>query len=97
MPQDILLNDEFELRIENGDFVIGESTLQHQNLLLLCDKGEFKQHPRAGVGIYRYLEDHSGEDLAREIKYQFTMDGMKVESIGFNGSNLDIKAEYEDS
>jgi len=94
MPQDLLLNEDYNLRIENGDFVVGESTRQHQDLLLLADKGEFKQFPTIGIGILRYLEDYSGDNLAREIRTEFNKDGMNVKEIRFNGSKIDITANY---
>ena len=93
MPNDLLLED-YDLLIENGDFVAGESTRQHQDLLLLADKGEFKQFPTVGVGIYRYLEGFNSNDLAREIRTEFNRDGMTVQSIKFIGSKIDITATY---
>jgi len=93
MPNDILLQD-YDLLIENGDLVVGESTHQHQDLLLLADKGEFKQFPTVGVGILRYLETYDTNDLAREIRTEFNRDGMTVSEIKFDGSKIDIKANY---
>jgi len=93
MPTDILLQD-YDLLIENGDIAVGESTRQHQDLLLLADKGEFKQFPTVGVGILRYLETHDTNDLAREIRTEFNRDGMTIDEIKFDGSNIDIKANY---
>ena len=96
MPYDLLLTEENDLLIKNGDFVVGESTRQHQNLLLIADKGEFKQYPTVGVGILRYLEDYNGDNLAREIRAEFNKDGMSVKEIRFNGSKIDITANYND-
>jgi len=93
MPNDLILED-YDLQIKNGDFVVGESTRQHQNLLLLADKGEFKQFPTIGVGILRYLEDYNGDNLAREIRTEFNRDGMTVREIKFTGSKIDITATY---
>jgi len=95
MPKDILITEDYDLRVENGDFVTGESTRQHQNLIILADKGEFKQFPTVGVGILRYLEGHDGDNLAREIRTEFNKDGMTVKGIKFNGSKIDITANYD--
>lgn len=81
MPQDILLNDDFDLQLVAGDFVVGESTAQHQKLLILSDKGEFKEIPMRGVGSRRYLEDDTPDNLAREIRTEFAADGMTVNKI----------------
>jgi hypothetical protein len=47
---DILLDDNNDLRIENGDFVVGDSTKQHQKLLLMLSKGDTRQFALDGVG-----------------------------------------------
>jgi len=94
MPKDILLNDNYDLLIEDGDFVIGESTYQHQKLLLLCNKGEFKEFPTRCVGAIRYIEEAKAEDLAREIETDFSKDGMKVSKIDIEIPNVKIDAVY---
>lgn len=97
MPTDFLLDGDLDLRIENGDFVAGESTLQHQKLLLLIGKNELKENPIVGVGIENYLDDESPADMHREIRLQFTKDGMKVKSIKTVTGNLTIDAQYENN
>lgn len=95
MPYDILLDENDDLLIEDGDFVIGESSLQHQRLLLLCNKGEFKETPTCCVGLSRFLETGDSQALAREIDVEFTKDGMKVKQIAIDIPIVDIKADYE--
>lgn len=96
MPQDILLDENNDLLIENGDFVIGESTEQHQRLLLWCNKGEFKEFPTRCVGILRFLETHDTQGLAREIDVDYNKDGMRVEEIKIEIPNIGIKASYNE-
>lgn len=91
---DILLDDNFDLQIINGDLVVGESTLQHQKLLLYSDKCEFKNTPMRGVGIRRYLETTSPDKLAREIKAEFYTDGMQVNTIDIAVDSIVIDAQY---
>lgn len=81
MPKDILLDDTLDLQIVNGDFVVGESTEQHQKILILADKAEFKEYPMRGVGVLRYLEEETPDNLAREIRQEFTIDTMTVNQI----------------
>lgn len=95
MPYDILLDENDDLLIENGDFVIGESTLQHQRLLLLCNKGEFKENPTRCIGLNRYLESNDAQALAREIDVDFSKDGMKVSKIVIDIPTIEIEASYE--
>ena len=95
MPQDYLLDNDYDLRIENGDFVVGESTNQHQDLLMILEKGELRQFPATGVGIKRFLNDDNMGDLYGEIIKQFEADGMKVKSLVIGSSGkVTIDAEY---
>lgn len=97
MPQDLLLTPAFDLHIVNGDFVIGESTAQHQKLLILADKSEFKEVPMRGVGAKRYLENDKPDNLAREIRLEFTADGMNVNAIKISDAlEIQVEANYND-
>jgi hypothetical protein len=97
MPKDILLTETMDLLIVDGDFVLGESTAQHQKILILSDKGEYKENPMRGVGARRYLEDSKPDNLAREIRQEFVADGMKVNAIkiGLNGT-IEVDAYYSE-
>lgn len=96
MPQDILLDENLDLLIIDGDFVIGESTSQHQKLLILSDKCEFKEVPMRGVGALRYLEDQTPDNLAREIRQEFSVDGMNVSKIKIETDlTIQVEATYQ--
>lgn len=93
---DLILTD-FDLKIDNGDFVIGESTAQHQQCLLVAPKASFKQYPKVGVDAHHYLLDERPEDLMREIRLQLTQDGMKIEKMTrTNLGQINIKAFYNE-
>lgn len=89
MPQDILLDENLDISIKNGDFEVGESTYQHQQLLLLMEKGELKVFPKNGVASKRYLESYKPDEYAREIRQEFIADGLAVKSIHI-AENLDL-------
>ncbi|MDM1557052.1 hypothetical protein HX126_21080 [Chryseobacterium indologenes] len=92
MPFDIILDENFDVKIEDGDFVVGESTYQNQNLLILADKGQFKMDPTVGVGVRRFLESNKKDDLAREIRQEFMKDGMIVKSLTIT-PEMEIKVD----
>jgi len=92
MPNDLLLDENFEMTIKDGDFVIGESTYQHQKILLFGDKGQFKADPTIGIGSRRYLESHRVDDFAREIRQEFIKDGMTIRSLKV-GQDLEINID----
>ncbi len=93
--KDIQLTDELELRVQNGDLVVDDNLKQAQQLLLGTNKGEWKQHPKAGVGIVNFLETASAGELSREIREQFTRDGMKVSSVNIKGENINVEAQWK--
>ena len=95
---DLLLNEDMTLKIDNGDFVLGEATAQNQQQIIVNDKGEFKDKPMRGVGVLRYLEDHTPDRLAREIRQEFTTDGMQVNQIKVDMPKaIEIDAVYIES
>ena len=55
---DILLDSNIDIMFADGDFVIGDSTMQNQYLILATHKGEWKENPYVGAG----LEDMIGDD-----------------------------------
>lgn len=93
---DFLLDDDLDLLIsDDGDFVVGESTAQHQKILILADKTEFKDVPMRGVGARRYLEDSEPSNLAREIRTEFVADGMTVNRIKIaDDLSIQLDANY---
>ncbi len=95
MPTDILIdivtND---LASSDGDFLIGDSTRQHQVDLLVANEGEYKQWPITGVGIEGFLLDEDKTDMIRKIRSQFTRDGMSVLKVTAIGG-ININAQYK--
>lgn len=85
-----------EPKIANGDFVTEECTEQHQRLLLLSEKGEFKQFITTGVGLTSFMDDDSKDSILRVVAQEFTRDGMTVNKIvpGPVNGNIDIDASY---
>jgi len=96
-PIDILLDENFDIKVENGDFVVGDATLQNQQLILISQKGEFKENPLVGVGIRNYLlDDATIHEMHQDIQKQFAADGMNVAEIsGETWNTTIINAEYE--
>lgn len=93
---DILIDSQNELAISNGDFDLGESTSQHQLLLLQSSKGDWRQSPATGVSLKEYLKEESPELILPEIKEQFELDGMNVNALTINNGSLNIDASYDE-
>ncbi len=90
---DILLDENKNLRIENGDFVIGESEQQEIELLLTSFKGSWKESPEVGIGIKHLLKSRDAlPSIKREINIQLAADGFKVKDINIDYPNIEIDA-----
>lgn len=94
--RDIKLEDSGVPAIVNGDFVNIESTRQHQKLLLVSEKGEWRESPLVGVAIRtELLNENTGNDLIQKIKREFEQDGMTVLQIKGQGDKIQTEAIYE--
>ena len=84
-----------DLVIVGGDFVVDDSTVQHQQDIIVCEKGWNKFSPLAGVGIYTYLNDsETVVGLKQAIRYELERDGQVVEKVEIKGSQIQIEAIY---
>lgn len=93
---DILLEANTEPVIKEGDFVAGESTRQHQKLLLIAEKGEWRESPLTGIGLRTELmNETTGIELLTTIKKEFEKDGMSVLQIKSKEGNITAEAIYE--
>lgn len=96
MPKDILLDDNLDLVISNGDLVIGESTRQHQQMLLLFEKGDLIEFPTHGVGVRTWLNDDvSFADLKVQIKREYERDGQTVTKIAIKNQTISVEGDYD--
>lgn len=97
MPKDILINPDGSPVIKNGDFVIGDSTEQHQRSLLKMHPGENKRFPMVGVGLSTFLESDDLELLPRVVTSELEQDGMEVQvcEVSEEGK-LTLQAGYVD-
>jgi len=95
-PNDIRIDQQFDLVFEDGDFALGDSTEQNQMLILLSVPGEFKQFPTIGVGLEDYLNDERPGNLMESIRKNFLLDGMHLKRFTITEKGeLDIDAAYE--
>lgn len=93
--KDVLLNDDFDLAFAGGDFATGDSNAQHEQVLLLLQKGSIKVRPLVGVGIQDSINTGEIAELLREIRYQFQLDGMQVRAVSWDDNeNLTYDANY---
>lgn len=74
--QDFLLDEDGDLRIDNGDFVIGDSDQDHINDIMNSVQGWFKKSPLLGFNPYQYLNSRlDPTDINKNAKIQLKSDG----------------------
>lgn len=94
--RDILLSTELDIMFANGDFVIGDSTMQNQYLILSTHKGEWKENPFIGTGLEDMLNDDGGEAYWKQkISEELERDGMDVRDVKINNGQIQINANYK--
>lgn len=92
--QDILLDHNNDLLIQNGDFVIGSSDVQHVDFILNSQPGEWKEFPQVGFGVKSYLKGVENTlKFKRNLRIQLSFDGYVNPKIDLSKgySNLEIK------
>jgi hypothetical protein len=80
---DFLLDENGDLKFDNGDFATGYSDEQHQQNIMLANKGEFKESPELGVGLVAMLGDDLYTEFLIEAKKNLQYDGMTINNIKF--------------
>jgi hypothetical protein len=88
MVKDINLEEDLDLTISNGDFVISDSDQNHVINILKAYLGGYKQFPLVGVGIDYYLASAGTQQvIKRNITVQMESDGYKVNKIEVLGQS----------
>ncbi|WP_187477852.1 oxidase [Amniculibacterium sp. G2-70] len=93
MRKDILLNEQNEILIVDGDFVIGQSDQQHVKHIVEAFKGEYKSNPLVGFGVINYLkrDEMIESEFKRDLKIQLTSDGYQDPIIDLTGGFEQLK------
>ena len=92
---DLLLDQSRDLKIEKGDFAIGDSTEQNVELLFISTPGEWKEHIEAGIAIE--MKGHGSIDrfINRTIRVQMEADGFEITKLKINETGITIDGGYE--
>lgn len=97
MRNDILLDENNNILIVDGDFAIGQSDQQHVKHIVEAFKGEYKFNPLVGFGVIGYLkrDEMIESEFRRDLKIQLENDGYIDSEIdlaeGFSKLKINIK------
>ncbi len=93
--QDFLLDDDGDLMIANGDFVVGPSDMQHVQDIIESFAGSWKQYPILGVGIKTFLKSENGQAAVTLIKQQLQSDGYSVGNIKVKNDVSGLQVSFD--
>lgn len=79
---DIKLDNNNDIMIENGDFVISDADQQNLKLIIQAQKGQFYETPLIGVGIGDEMNSVTTfQNLKNRIKNNMALDGYDADGI----------------
>ena len=90
---DIKLKFDDHGKILSG-LVIGDVLYQNQAMLLLAHKGEYKEHPKTGVGLNDIVNDSDLMYWRNEIAEQIRNDGQRITKFSLDENGLILEAKY---
>lgn len=76
MVKDIILGEDGDLLIVNGDFAIGDSLTQDVSRILIMNKGELKSDPLLGCNMIELMNSESSKtNIETIVKLNLQRDG----------------------
>ena len=75
MAKDILLDENNDIKISNGDFDIWDSEMQEVGLILQSTQGEWKAEPILGPNLFRFIKSKSSRlEIEKTIRIHLAID-----------------------
>jgi hypothetical protein len=90
MRQDLLLDENGDLKCVNGDFAVGDANQQNVQLILATSPGDWKASPTTGAGLIKTYQGNLTGFAKRNIKIQLEADGYNVISISENENGINV-------
>lgn len=90
--KDILLDENNDLLIKNGDFAVGESEEQEIKMILQAVKNDYKQFPELGVDLVRQINKSGSERTLKQlIKLNLRADNKEYNKITIKNGEIVIE------
>jgi len=94
ISEDLLLDEAGDLLLgANGDYVMGESDMQHIEDILDAYPGEYRNAPLLGVYLQRGINGLIDGSIRRDININLQSDNYKVKKVEITDTSLNIDAE----
>lgn len=79
------------MAVDNGQMQTGETQAQEEYLVLVSQRGEWKEHPLVGVGVADMVGDEDLRYWKREIIDNLGRVGIKIKGVSLKNGQLEIK------
>ena len=83
--------DGVDLGVSGGSLTVGDTQAQEEYLVLMSQKGEWKEHPMVGVGIGDMVNDEDLRYWKREIMEGLQRVGINIKGVSLKNGQLEIK------
>ena len=93
---DLVLDLNNDLKIENGDFAIGQSDDQNIEAILLAEKGQFYEFPLLGYGITRKINGTFDRLTERKsVREELKRDNYNIKVLNISGTGDSFSLEVD--
>lgn len=92
--QDYLLDENGDLLIKDGDFVVGPSDDQHIEDIIQSFPGEWKQFPIIGCAIIADIKTQHPQNTMNKIKTQLQSGGYQLDRLSVTIENGVLKVKF---
>ncbi|ANQ49621.1 hypothetical protein MY04_4804 [Flammeovirga sp. MY04] len=88
--KDFILNEDETLKITKGDFTAEDSLNQEEKLILMANKGDYREFPDLGVGIGSFVDSELGS-LYKLIIENMELDEKEIKSLDiYENGNINL-------
>lgn len=87
----ILIDSNCHAVIEDGHLAIGDNTASTANLLIVSNRGDFKEYPLLGGEAQKLIGSSEAKMWAARLKKQLTQIGIDVSSLSVEDDQISIE------
>lgn len=96
MKLDFVSDNNTELVIRNGDFVISDNSLTQAKIIIYSAKGEIRNSPSLGLNIHKYLGANIDQNLLfQATKKELRKDGLELKTLELENTDYGVKINLE--
>ena len=89
---DILLDADGAFRVENGDFVIGDGTIDDCFIIMKLNTGALKSDPVLGINLIRMINSkQSTSEMKQTIQLHMARDNKNFKKLDIINGNIDFE------